>query len=108
MEEVDPTLNRRIIIISSLRYLVHTQSNLAFVVGHMSRFMEHPTVEYKQAIKRILRYSMAGTLDYGPHYARDPGAAHFVGYCDSDLTSDINTTKSMSETMFFLGKCLAS
>jgi len=107
MEEVDPTLNRRIII-SSLRYLVHTSPNLAFVVRHMSRFMERPTVEHQQAIKRILRYSMASTLDYGPHYARDPGVAHFIGYCSSDLTSDINTTKSMSETMFFLGKCLAS
>lgn len=40
------------------------------------------------------------------YYLRCPGAAHFVGYSDSDHTGDINTSKSMSGTLFFLGKCL--
>jgi hypothetical protein len=69
--------------------------------------MEWPTVEHLQAVKRVLRY-VAGTLDYGLHYNRASGTARFIGYCDSDLAADIDTSKSTSGTMFFLGDCLVS
>jgi hypothetical protein len=61
----------------------------------------------QHAVKRIIRY-VAGTLDHGLHYPRCPGAAHFVGYNDSDHTGDINTSKSTSRILFFLSKCLVS
>jgi hypothetical protein len=77
---------------------------LAFAVGYVSRFMQRPTMEHQQAVKRILRY-VAGTSDYGLHYPRCPGAAHFIGYSDSDHAGDIDTSKSTSGTLFFLGKC---
>jgi hypothetical protein len=77
---------------------------LAFAVGYVSRFMQRPTTEHQQAVKRILRY-VAGTSDYGLHYPRCPGAAHFIGYSDSDHAGDIDTSKSTSGTLFFLGKC---
>ena len=99
--EVDPTHYRR--LIGSLRYLVHTRPDLTFVVGFVSRFMERPTVEHQQAVKRILRY-VAGTLDYGLHFTKAPGSARFVSYCDGD----IDTSKSTSGTLFFLGNCLVS
>jgi hypothetical protein len=70
-EEVDATHYRR--IVGSLRYLVHTRPDLAFAVGYVSRFMERPTVEHQQAIKRILRY-VSGTIDYGLHYGRHSDA----------------------------------
>jgi hypothetical protein len=101
-EEVDATQYRR--IVGSLRYLVHTRPDLAFAVGYVSRFMQRPTAEHQQAVKRILRY-VAGTSDYGLHYPRCPGAAHFIGYSDSDHAGDIDTSKSTSGTLFFLGKC---
>jgi hypothetical protein len=104
-EEVDPTHYPW--LIGSLRYLMHTRPDLAFAVGYLSRFMEWPTMEHQQAIKRELRY-VVGTLDYGLHYRRAPGTAHFVGYCDSDLAGDIDTSRSTSGTMFFLGDCLVS
>ena len=103
--EVDPTHYRR--LIGSLRYLVHTRSDLAFAVRFVSRFMERPTVEHQLAIKHILRY-VAGTLNCGLHYGRAPDTAWFVGYCDSDLTDDIDTSKSTSGTLFFVGNCLVS
>jgi hypothetical protein len=58
-------------------------------------------------VKRIIRY-VAGTLDHGLHYPRCPGAADFIGYSDSDHAGDIDTSKSMSGILFFLGKCLVS
>ncbi|XP_039778206.1 secreted RxLR effector protein 161-like [Panicum virgatum] len=102
-EEVDPTHYRR--LVGSLRYLVHTRPDLAFALGYVSRFMERPTVEHLQAIKCVLRY-MAGTLDCGLHYKCASSAMRFIGYCDSDLAGDVDTSKSISGTMFFLGDCL--
>ena len=104
-KEVDATQYWR--IVGSLRYLVHTRPDLAFAVGYVSRFMQQPTTEHEQAVKRILRY-VAGTSDYGLHYPRCPGAEHFIGNSDSDLAGDIDTSKSTTGTLFFLGKCLIS
>jgi hypothetical protein len=103
--EVDPTHYQR--LIGSLRYLVHTRPDLAFAIGFVSRFMERPMVEHQGVVKRILRY-VAGTLDYGLHFTKAPGSARFIGYCDSDLAGDIDTSKSTSRTLFFLGNCLVS
>jgi hypothetical protein len=63
---VDTTQYRR--IVGSLRYLVHTQPNLAYSVGYVSRFLEQPTEEHLQVVK-ILRY-ITGTLEYGLRYGR--------------------------------------
>jgi hypothetical protein len=102
-KEVDATQYWR--IMGSIRYLIHTRPDLAFAVGYVSRFMQRPTTEHQQAVKRILRY-VEGTTDYGLHYPRCPGAENFIGYSDSDLTGDIDTSKSTSGTLFFLEKCL--
>jgi len=58
-EEVDVTQYQR--IVGSLRYLVHTRPYLAFAVGYVSRFMQRPTMEHQQAVKRIFRY-VVGTV----------------------------------------------
>jgi hypothetical protein len=104
-EEVDATQYRR--LVGSLRYVAHTRPDLSFSVGYVSRFMQRPTTEHQQAVKRIIRY-VAGTLDHGLYYPRCPGATHFVGYSDSDHAGDIDTSKSTSGILFFLGKCLVS
>ena len=104
-EEVDATEYRR--IVGSLRYLVHTRPDLAFAVGFVSRFMERPTKEHMMAVKRILRY-VAGTTNYGLHYRRKTKETQLIGYTDSDLAGDIDTRKSTSGTLFFLGNCLVS
>ncbi|XP_066342460.1 secreted RxLR effector protein 161-like [Miscanthus floridulus] len=64
-------------------------------------------MEHLQAIKRILRY-VECTLDYGLHYRRAPDTARFIVYSDSDLIGDVDTSKSTTGTMFFLGDCLVS
>jgi hypothetical protein len=62
---------------------------------------------HQQTIKRIMCY-ITVTLDYVLRYEWCPGAAHLIGYCDSDLTGDIDTSKSMSGVLFFLCNCLVS
>jgi hypothetical protein len=104
-EEVDATQYRR--LVGSLRYLAHIRPDLAFSVGYVSRFMQWPTTEQQQAVKRTIRY-VAGTLDHSLYYPRCPGEAHLVGYNDSDHSGDINTSKSTSGVLFFFGKCLVS
>jgi hypothetical protein len=104
-EEVDAMQYRR--LVGSLRYLAHTRPDLAFSVGYVSRFMQRPTTEHQQAVKRIIRY-VAGTLDHGLYYPRCPGEAHLVGYSDSDHAGNINTSKSTSGILFFFGKSLVS
>ncbi|KAK8455413.1 hypothetical protein SEVIR_4G172726v4 [Setaria viridis] len=102
-EEVDATQYQH--LVGSLRYLVHTRPNLAFSIGYVSWFMQRPTTEHQQAVKRIISY-VVGTLDHGLFYPRCPGAAHFVRYSDSDHADDIDTSKSTSGILFFLSKCL--
>jgi hypothetical protein len=66
-EEVDAMQYQR--LVGSLRYLTHTRPDLAFFVGYVSRFMQRPTTEQQQAMKRIIRY-VARTLDHGLYYPR--------------------------------------
>ena len=58
-------------------------------------------------MKRIIRY-VAGTLEHGLYYPMYPGGAHFIRYSDCDHAGDIDTSKSTSEIIFFLVKCLVS
>jgi hypothetical protein len=55
-------------------------------------------------MKRIVCY-VVGTLDHGLYYLRCPKEAHLVGYSDSDHAGNIDTSKSTSRILFFLGKC---
>jgi hypothetical protein len=90
----------------SLRYLVNTKPNLAFYVGYVSRFMERPTEEHLAAVKRIFRY-VAEIVHFGYQYSGD-SCWKLVGYCDSDLAGDIDTSKSTTEVAYLLGKSLIS
>jgi hypothetical protein len=47
-EEVDVTQHRH--LVGSLRYLTHTQPDLAFCIGYVSRFMQRSTTEHQQAV----------------------------------------------------------
>jgi hypothetical protein len=92
-------------IVGMLRYLIHTRPDLAFLVGFVSRFMEAPTMEHLMAVKHIMRY-IAGTLNWGVHYSRGAAEAPLIGYSDSDLGGCIDTRRSTTGLMFFLGNNL--
>jgi hypothetical protein len=89
-----------------MRYLVNSRPDLAYSVGFVSRFMENPTTEHLAAVKRILRY-ISGTLDHGCHYQRrKKEQSPLVGYSDSDWAGDVDTRRSTTGVLFFLGNNL--
>jgi hypothetical protein len=92
-------------IVGSLRYLMHTRPDISFAVGYVSRFMEASTTEHLAAVKRILRY-MAGTI--GCNYRRAGAEARLLGFSDADMGGDIDTRKSTTGVLFFLGPCAIS
>lgn len=92
-------------MVGGLRYLVHTRPDITFVVGVLSRFMEHPIVLHMNATKRILRY-IKGTLDYGLVYSRKNNNNALTGYSDSDLAGNIEDRKSTGGVAFYLNDSL--
>ena len=93
-------------IVGSLRYLVHNLLDISFAVGFVSRFMERPTEEHMATVKRLLRY-ISGTIGYGLVYKKSD-FPDLVGYSDSDHAGDIDTRKSTTGMMFYLGDNLIS
>jgi hypothetical protein len=83
---------------------VHTRPDIAFAVGYVSRFMENPTTEHLNAVKRILRY-ITGTIDFGCYYKCGSKELKLLGYSDADMGGDIDTRKSTTGVLFFLGSC---
>jgi hypothetical protein len=104
-EEVNATQYRR--LVGNLHYLTHTWPDLEFSVDYVSRFLQRPTTEHQQAVKKIIRY-VVGTLDHGLYYSRFPGEAHLVRYSNNDHADDIDTNKSTTKILFFFGKSFVS
>lgn len=98
---VEATMYRS--LVGSLRYLVNTRPDLAFSVGYVSRFMEQPHEDHLAAVKHILRY-IARTCGLGVFYVRKNGIEPILeGYSDSDLAGDVDSRKSTTGLIFFLG-----
>ena len=103
-EEGKSTVNSTVYrsLIGSLRYLTHTRPDLQFSVGLLSRFMEKPTQEHYNGIKRILRY-VKGTEDYGFFYKKRDMKGELLSFSNSDFAGDCHDRKSTSGYIFFLG-----
>jgi hypothetical protein len=63
--------------------------------------MEAPAADHLAAVKQLLCY-VAGTLKFGCVYRRGDRET-LVGFTDSDHAGDIDTRKSTSGVLFFLG-----
>jgi hypothetical protein len=89
---VDATAYRS--IIGSLRYLMNTHPNLAFIVGYVSHFLEEPQEDHLAVVKKILRY-VAGIYNWGLWFGQKKGnQALLIGFSDADLTGDVDARKS--------------
>jgi hypothetical protein len=117
--KVDTTRYRS--IVGGLRYLTHTRSDITFVVGYVSRFIEDPRKDHWTAVKRLLRY-IKGSLDqavvFPDHgggsglqltvFSEAPpksgeGEPELTVFSDADMAGDVDGRRSTSSVLVFLG-----
>jgi hypothetical protein len=93
-------------IVRSLRYLVNTHPDLAFVVGYVSHFLEEPREDHLVAVKKILRY-VVGTCNWGLWFGWKKGnQALLTRFSYADFVGDVDARKSTTGIIFFLANSL--
>jgi hypothetical protein len=93
-------------IVGSLMYaMIATRPDLAVSVGTLSRFLQNPGLQHWNQAKRVLRYLKA-TQDVGLEFKSK--GTHLVGYSDADWAGDIDTRRSTTGYLFYLGGALVS
>ena len=95
----DPSLYRS--IVGALQYLTFTRPDIAHSVNVVCQYMTAPIDAHMFLVKRILRY-LQGTLLCGLTYRSAPDI-HISAYSDADWASDINTRRSVTGYVVFLG-----
>ncbi|KAB2605030.1 hypothetical protein D8674_004747 [Pyrus ussuriensis x Pyrus communis] len=75
--------------------------DIAYAVNYACQFMTTPTEEHFCLIKRILRY-LKGTLQCGLTYSAQ-GKMELLAYSDADWAADINTRRSTTGYIVFMG-----
>ena len=92
--------------VGSLIYvMICTRLDISHAVGVVSRFMSNPGEEHWKVVKWILRY-LHNSLNVGLCFTKK--AVKLVGYCDSDLGGDLDTNRSTSGYIFFIGGIIIS
>ncbi|KAI5354358.1 hypothetical protein L3X38_007253 [Prunus dulcis] len=94
----DPTLFRS--IVGALQYLTFTRPDLAYSVNSVCQYVNQPTDLHWHLVKRILRY-VQGTLAFGLSFTA--GDMNLSAYSDADWAGDINTRRSTTGFVIFLG-----
>ncbi|XP_066311653.1 secreted RxLR effector protein 161-like [Miscanthus floridulus] len=107
-------------IVDGPRYLTHTQSDIAFAVGYVSRFMEDPREDHWSVVKRLLRY-VKGTLDQAIIFPKSgskgglwltvfneapkakEGEPELTIFSDADMVGNIDGRRSTSGVLIFFG-----
>jgi hypothetical protein len=80
--------------VGSLMYaMVCTRPDIGYAVGVMSRFISNPGKEHWNAVKWILRY-LKGTSNMCLRFSF--GKAQLDGLTDSDMSADVDTSRSTS------------
>ena len=83
-----------------------TRPDIAAAVSSLSQYMSNPSVDHWVGVKRVLRY-LRGTINYGLRFTSKDGN-ELVGYSDSDWAGDVDTRRSTSGYVFFVGNSLIS
>ena len=87
--------------IGSLMYLmVASRPDIAYSVGKLALFCEHPKWKHWLAVKRVIRY-VNGASKMGLCYKGLNGGS-VVGYSDSDWAGDVCDKKSTSAYGFMM------
>ena len=78
-------------MVGNLIYLSLTQSDHAYAVGVVSRFMHQPQIQHVSSVMRILRY-LKGTSSRGILFRKN-GHLDLLGYTDAYWTGDRDDRK---------------
>ncbi|XP_071686934.1 uncharacterized mitochondrial protein AtMg00810-like [Rutidosis leptorrhynchoides] len=100
----DHTLYRS--LVGALQYLTITRPDISYAVNQVSQFLQAPTFDHFQAVKRILRY-VKGTIAYGLSFHHSPMPS-ILGYSDADWARCLDTRCSTYGYSIFLGGNLVS
>ncbi|KAF5457496.1 hypothetical protein F2P56_021595, partial [Juglans regia] len=93
-------------LLDSKPYLTITRLDLAYAVNSVSQYMQSPTVDHFQAVKRIL-CNVKGTLHYGLSFSHSPPTS-ILAYSNVDWAGYPDTHCSTSGYAIFLGENLVS
>ena len=100
----NPSLYRK--GIGKLNFLTNARPDLAFVVQHLSQFMQAPRVPHYNAFIHVLRY-IKGQPDLRVLLHKNADYA-LQAYCDSDYTACPHTRRSVTGYVVFLSDSLTS
>jgi len=81
---VENTLYRQ--LVGSLLYFTHTQPDLSYAAGGVSKYMQESHELHWKVAKHILRY-VQGTIGFGIHYV-EGCALDLIEFIDSDWDGD--------------------
>ena len=82
------------------------ETDFAYSVGVLSRYMHQPKVPHGLCLKHLLCY-LRGSCSYGLNYLRN-NKKGLVGYSDSSYNVDPDDGKSTSGHIFYLNECPVS
>ncbi|RVW71602.1 Retrovirus-related Pol polyprotein from transposon TNT 1-94 [Vitis vinifera] len=93
-------------IIGSLMYLMNcTKTDLAYVVGRLSRYTQSPNQVHWTIVHLFLKY-LRGTINYGLCFSGFPSVLE--GFSDANWISDSDEVKSTSGYVFIFGRSVVS
>ncbi|GJU56785.1 hypothetical protein Tco_1234551 [Tanacetum coccineum] len=93
-------------MIGSLMYLTSSRPDIVQAVCYYAGYQARPTEKHLKEVKRIFRY-LKGTINMGLWYPKDSGF-ELTAFSDADHAGCIDTRKSTSEGIQFLGDKLVS
>ncbi|KAG6415796.1 hypothetical protein SASPL_123214 [Salvia splendens] len=100
----DPSLYRS--LVGVLQYLTITRPDLSYAINLVSQFLQSPTDDHFQALKRIIWY-VKGTIHFGLSFTRRTDSS-VIGYSDADWARCIDTRRSTYGYSIFLGRNIVS
>ena len=87
-------------IIGSLMYLMNcTKTDLAYVVGRLSRYTQSPNQDHWTVVRRVLKY-LRDTINYGLCFSGFPSVLE--GFSDANWILNLDEMKSTSGYVFIL------
>lgn len=88
-------------LVGKLIYLTITRPDITYSVSIASQFMQSPTVEHLNLVKRILRY-LKGSVGRGIIMKKNENT-QIMGYCDADWAGNAIDRKSTTGYCTFVG-----